>query len=234
MNPDWRAVGTCGCPDGRRLARFHGPARPRRDRNQSADRLFSGCDAVARCAGRCRITPLQGADRRDQRCRGRSQPGAGKDVARRLRYHNIAISIDDVGAEWPSFLGLRDFPFVELRVDRQFVAGCGDDRSKQTTCRRIIELADGMGARTVTRAWRPGRFSRRAQARVPSRPGPSVCTTDDGTTIRANRAGPSMDGAEVTQTGKARRGGRNENALRAQQRTTARPATPFAVAQRWA
>ena len=74
-----------------------------------------------------------------------------KDVARRLRFHNIAISIDDLGAEWPSFLGLRDFPFVELRVDRQFVAGCGHDRSKQTTCRRIIELADAMGARTVAK-----------------------------------------------------------------------------------
>ena len=75
-----------------------------------------------------------------------------KDVARLVfRFHNIAISIDDVGAEWPSFLGLRDFPFVELRVDRQFVAGCGHDRSKQTTCRRIIDLADAMGARTVAK-----------------------------------------------------------------------------------
>jgi EAL domain-containing protein (putative c-di-GMP-specific phosphodiesterase class I)/CheY-like chemotaxis protein len=72
-----------------------------------------------------------------------------KDVARLFRYRTIAISIDDLGAEWPSLSGLDDFPFVELKVARQFTAGCAGDRRKQTTCRRIIDLADAMGARTV-------------------------------------------------------------------------------------
>jgi EAL domain-containing protein (putative c-di-GMP-specific phosphodiesterase class I)/CheY-like chemotaxis protein len=72
-----------------------------------------------------------------------------KDVARLYRYRTIAISIDNLGAEWPSLSGLDDFPFVELKVARQFIAGCAGDRRKQTTCRRIIDLADAMGARTV-------------------------------------------------------------------------------------
>jgi EAL domain-containing protein (putative c-di-GMP-specific phosphodiesterase class I)/CheY-like chemotaxis protein len=72
-----------------------------------------------------------------------------KDVARRLRYRTVAISVDNLGAEWPSLSGLDDFPFVELKVGRQFVTGCAGDRRKQTTCRRIIDLADAMGARTV-------------------------------------------------------------------------------------
>jgi EAL domain-containing protein (putative c-di-GMP-specific phosphodiesterase class I) len=72
-----------------------------------------------------------------------------KEVARLLRYRTIAISIGDLGAEWPSLSGLGDFPFVELKVARQFVAGCAGDRRKQTTCRRIIDLADAMGARAV-------------------------------------------------------------------------------------
>ena len=72
-----------------------------------------------------------------------------KDVARQLRFHRIAISIDDLGAEWPLFAGLRNFPFVEIKVDRKFVAGCAGDRLKQTVCRRILDLADGYGARTV-------------------------------------------------------------------------------------
>jgi EAL domain-containing protein (putative c-di-GMP-specific phosphodiesterase class I) len=72
-----------------------------------------------------------------------------KEIARLLRYRTIAISIGDLGAEWPSLSGLGDFPFVELKVARQFVAGCAGDRRKQTTCRRIIDLADAMGARAV-------------------------------------------------------------------------------------
>jgi EAL domain-containing protein (putative c-di-GMP-specific phosphodiesterase class I) len=71
------------------------------------------------------------------------------EVARLFRYRSVAFSIDNVGAEWPALSKLDDFPFVELKVARQFVAGCAGDRRKQTTCRRIIDLADAMGARTV-------------------------------------------------------------------------------------
>ena len=75
--------------------------------------------------------------------------GLVKKVARLLRYRTIAVSIGDLGAEWPSLVGLDDFPFVELKVARQFFAGCDGDRRKQRACRRIIDLADAMGARTV-------------------------------------------------------------------------------------
>ena len=68
---------------------------------------------------------------------------------REVRLHNIAISIDDLGTDWPALMGLNSFPFVELKVDRQFVTGCANDRLKQTVCRRIIELARGYGARVV-------------------------------------------------------------------------------------
>ena len=70
-------------------------------------------------------------------------------VARQLRFHNVGISIDDLGAEWPSLMGLQDFPFVELKVDRKFVTGCADEPLKKTVCRRILDLADGYGIRTV-------------------------------------------------------------------------------------
>jgi EAL domain-containing protein (putative c-di-GMP-specific phosphodiesterase class I)/CheY-like chemotaxis protein len=72
-----------------------------------------------------------------------------KEVAGQLRFHNIAISIDDLGAEWPSLVGHHTFPFVELKVDRKFIAGCSDDRLKRAVCRQILDLADGYGARTV-------------------------------------------------------------------------------------
>jgi EAL domain-containing protein (putative c-di-GMP-specific phosphodiesterase class I) len=71
------------------------------------------------------------------------------DLAKRLRFQRIAISIDDVGKEWLAFTGLDDFPFVKIKVDREFVSGCADDASKRQVCRQIIKLAQGYGARAV-------------------------------------------------------------------------------------
>lgn len=73
------------------------------------------------------------------------------DAAKRMRFHNIAISIDDLGVDWPSLSDLQSFPFVEIKVDREFVTGCADNRLKQTVCRSILELADKVGARTVAK-----------------------------------------------------------------------------------
>lgn len=72
-----------------------------------------------------------------------------KQVARRLRFHSIGIAIDDLGADWPLLMELDDFPFVEIKVDRELVSGFAHDRLKQSVCRRILELADGFGTRTV-------------------------------------------------------------------------------------
>lgn len=72
-----------------------------------------------------------------------------KKAARQLQLHNIGMSVDDLGAEWPLLMELSDFPFVEIKVDREYVSGFADNRLKQSTCRRILELADGFGARTV-------------------------------------------------------------------------------------
>jgi EAL domain-containing protein (putative c-di-GMP-specific phosphodiesterase class I) len=72
-----------------------------------------------------------------------------RGIAKQGRFRKIAISIDDLGAEWSSLVGLQEFPFVEIKVDRQFVSGCADDRLKKTMCRQIRELADNYGARTV-------------------------------------------------------------------------------------
>jgi EAL domain-containing protein (putative c-di-GMP-specific phosphodiesterase class I) len=72
-----------------------------------------------------------------------------KSVAQQLRVLNIGVAIDDLGADWPLLMELDNFPFVEIKVDRDFVSGFADDRLKQVVCRRILELADGFGARTV-------------------------------------------------------------------------------------
>lgn len=72
-----------------------------------------------------------------------------RDVARLLRGRPVALSIDNVGIEWPLLSELDEFPFVEIKVARQLVVGCAGDRRKQAICRRIIDLADAVGARSV-------------------------------------------------------------------------------------
>ncbi len=69
-----------------------------------------------------------------------------KDVAAQLRIHNIGLSIDNLG---PSCAEIEDFPFVEIKVDREFVAGCSGNRMKQRICRRLLDFAVSVGARAV-------------------------------------------------------------------------------------
>jgi EAL domain-containing protein (putative c-di-GMP-specific phosphodiesterase class I) len=55
-------------------------------------------------------------------------PVLAKQAARQLQMHNIGVSVDNLGAEWPLLMELNDFPFVEIKVDCSFVTGCADDR----------------------------------------------------------------------------------------------------------
>jgi EAL domain-containing protein (putative c-di-GMP-specific phosphodiesterase class I)/CheY-like chemotaxis protein len=71
------------------------------------------------------------------------------EVAREVRFHNIGLAVDNVGANWPALMGIDKFPFVTVKTDRQFVTGCGNDRLKRTVCRHIVELAREYGVRTV-------------------------------------------------------------------------------------
>jgi len=71
------------------------------------------------------------------------------EVAREVRLHNIGLSIDNLGANWPSLMDLDKIPFINLKADRHFVTGSGNDRLKRTVCRHIVELAQRYGVRTV-------------------------------------------------------------------------------------
>ena len=70
-------------------------------------------------------------------------------AARQLRLHKVAIAIDDAGPEWLSLTDVGNFPFVEFKVGREFVAGCAEDRLKQSVCRRMLERAKFYGSRTI-------------------------------------------------------------------------------------
>ena len=71
------------------------------------------------------------------------------EIAREMRLHNIGLSIDNLGANWPSLMDMGKIPFIKLKADRHFVTGSGNDRLKRTVCRHIVELAQGYGVHTV-------------------------------------------------------------------------------------
>jgi len=71
------------------------------------------------------------------------------EIARELSFHNIGVSIDNVGTNWPALMDIGEFPFVKLKADGQFVTGCGINRLKRTVCRHIVELAKEYRVPTV-------------------------------------------------------------------------------------
>jgi len=72
-----------------------------------------------------------------------------RSFVKQARLQKVAISIDRLGGEGAALAELRDFPFVEIKVDRELISGCADDRSKRRLCQHIVDVAGQFGARTV-------------------------------------------------------------------------------------
>jgi EAL domain-containing protein (putative c-di-GMP-specific phosphodiesterase class I) len=72
-----------------------------------------------------------------------------RETARQLRHHNICISIDNIGIDWPSLQPLDGFPFAELKMDRTLIGGCAKDRLKRAACATVLDLARRFGAGAV-------------------------------------------------------------------------------------
>jgi EAL domain-containing protein (putative c-di-GMP-specific phosphodiesterase class I) len=72
-----------------------------------------------------------------------------REIVHALARHGIGISIDNLGAECSTLLGLEGFAVAELKVARTVVQGCAEDRLKQALCGTILDVARRLGARTV-------------------------------------------------------------------------------------
>lgn len=71
------------------------------------------------------------------------------DIATQLRGSGITISIDDFGAGYSSFSGLRDLPFAEIKIDVSFVKHCATDAANAAICQTAIDLAHRFGSAVV-------------------------------------------------------------------------------------
>lgn len=67
------------------------------------------------------------------------------EVAIQLKLCNVWLSIDDFGTAYSSLARLKDFPFVELKLDRSFVSNCASDPLKRALCQTVADLAHRVG-----------------------------------------------------------------------------------------
>jgi len=72
-----------------------------------------------------------------------------REIVRALADRRIGISIDNLGAECSSLLGLEGCPIAELKVARAVVQGCAENRLKRALCATILDTARHLGARAV-------------------------------------------------------------------------------------
>ena len=67
----------------------------------------------------------------------------------RLDRMGVAISLDDFGTGFSSLQHLRRLPLAEVKIDRSFVLGMGNDKGDAAIVRSVIDLAEGLGLRVV-------------------------------------------------------------------------------------
>jgi EAL domain-containing protein (putative c-di-GMP-specific phosphodiesterase class I) len=71
------------------------------------------------------------------------------DILTRLRLKHIGLSIDDFGTGHSSLSQLRDIPFDELKIDRSFVHGAGQDKTRGAIFTASLGMARQLGMKTV-------------------------------------------------------------------------------------
>ncbi|UCI33234.1 putative bifunctional diguanylate cyclase/phosphodiesterase [Mesorhizobium sp. B4-1-4] len=70
-------------------------------------------------------------------------------IMRDLRQLGVGLSIDDFGTGYANLRYLEELPITEIKIDRTFVAGLQESRSKQIIVESIIRISNELGFRVV-------------------------------------------------------------------------------------
>ena len=78
-------------------------------------------------------------------------PGRSLKILQELAEQNVGLSLDDFGTGHSSLPLLQRLPIQELKIDRSFVAGMGQDKNAAIVVRSIVKMAHGLGLRVVAK-----------------------------------------------------------------------------------
>jgi len=67
----------------------------------------------------------------------------------RLHAEGIDLAIDDFGTGYSSLVNLKRLPLAELKIDKSFVDGLGDNEHDEAIGRASLAMAQALGLRTV-------------------------------------------------------------------------------------
>jgi EAL domain-containing protein (putative c-di-GMP-specific phosphodiesterase class I) len=76
-------------------------------------------------------------------------PTRAAELLSRLQTIGVRISIDDYGTGYSSLARLRELAVNELKLDRSFLAGIGEDARANAIVRSTVELAHSLGLTLV-------------------------------------------------------------------------------------
>ena len=71
------------------------------------------------------------------------------DKLRRLKALGLHLSLDDFGTGYSSLAYLKNFPFDEIKIDRDFVRDIDTDPGGASLCKAIIVMADSLNLTVV-------------------------------------------------------------------------------------
>ncbi|MGH2854448.1 MAG: putative bifunctional diguanylate cyclase/phosphodiesterase, partial [Solirubrobacteraceae bacterium] len=74
---------------------------------------------------------------------------AARSFAERLGELGCRFALDDFGAGFGSFYYLKHLPFDFIKIDGEFVRNCTADPTDRLVIGAVVELAQGMGKRTI-------------------------------------------------------------------------------------
>ena len=68
------------------------------------------------------------------------------EVSKKIAPLNVKLALDDFGNGYNAVAKIKELPFAEIKIGREFVTNCSIDKSKAAVCKNAIELAHKSGA----------------------------------------------------------------------------------------
>ena len=78
-----------------------------------------------------------------------SHMALAREFAERLKALGCRFALDDFGAGFGGFFYLKHIPFDYLKIDREFVTNCRNNRTDQLVIEALVSLARGLNKQTI-------------------------------------------------------------------------------------